>query len=87
MITAVKLLRNYGVTEASLVCTHGIFCGPAIQNLQATPEIKEIVTTNTVAIPPEKRMEGMHVLSVAPLFADAIRRIHSGETMQPLFDY
>lgn len=87
MITAIKLLRNYGVTEASLVCTHGIFCGPAIQNLKATPEIKEIITTNTLAIPPEKRIEGMRVLSVAPLFADAIRRIHGGETMQPLFDY
>ena len=87
MINAVKLLRNLGVTEATLVCTHGIFCGPAIANLQATPEIKEIVTTNTVPIPPEKRIPCMRVLSVAPLFADAIRRIHEGETMQPLFDY
>jgi ribose-phosphate pyrophosphokinase len=87
MITAITLLRQYGVTEATLVCTHGIFCGPAIQNLQAIPEIKEIVTTNTVAISPEKRIPCMHVLSVAPLFADAIRRIHGGESMQPLFDY
>lgn len=87
MINAIKLLRTYGVTEATLVCTHGIFCGPAIQNLQATPEIKEIITTNTVSIPPEKRIPCMRVLSVAPLFADAIRRIHEGETMQPLFDY
>jgi ribose-phosphate pyrophosphokinase len=87
MITAVKLLRKFGVTEATLVCTHGIFCGPAIENLQAMPEIKEIVTTNTVPIPPEKRIPCMRVLSVAALFADAIRRIHSGETMQPLFDY
>jgi ribose-phosphate pyrophosphokinase len=87
MIKAITLLRDYGVTEATLVCTHGILCGPAIQNLQATPEIKEVVTTNTVAIPQEKRIEGMRVLSVAALFADAIRRIHSGETMQPLFDY
>jgi len=87
MINAVKLLREYGVTEVTLVCTHGVFCGPAIQNLQATPEIKEIVTTNTVPIPSEKRIPIMHVLSVAPLFADAIRRIHGGESMQPLFDY
>jgi ribose-phosphate pyrophosphokinase len=87
MINAIKLLRKFGVTEATLVCTHGIFCGPAIQNLQATPEVKEIVTTNTVPIPPEKRIPCMRVLSVGALFADAIRRIHSGETMQPLFDY
>jgi ribose-phosphate pyrophosphokinase len=87
MITAIKLLRGYGVREVTVVSTHGIFCGPAIQNLQAIPEITEIVTTNTVPIPPEKRIDCMHILSVAPLFADAIRRIHSGETMQPLFDY
>jgi len=87
MIEAIGLLRGYGVTEATLVCTHGVFCGPAIENLRAVPEIKAIVTTNTIAIPPEKRIEGMEVLSVAPLFAEAIRRIHEGETMQPLFDY
>jgi len=87
MVEAIKLLRTYGVTEVTLVCTHGIFCGPAIENLRAIPEIKAIVTTNTVPIPPEKRIKGMEVLSVAPLFAEAIRRIHEGESMQPLFDY
>ncbi|MGC8787220.1 MAG: ribose-phosphate diphosphokinase [Anaerolineae bacterium] len=87
MIEAIALLRRHGVQEATLVCTHGIFCGPAIENLKAVPEIKSIVTTNTVPIPPEKRIPCMEVLSVAPLFAEAIRRIHEGETMQPLFDY
>lgn len=87
MIEAVKVLRNYDVNHVTLVCTHGIFCGPAVQNLAAVPEIKSIVTTNTVPIPQEKRIKNMQVLSVAPLFAEAIRRIHEGETMQPLFDY
>lgn len=87
MVQAVKQLRQHGVTECTLVCTHGIFCGPAIENLKALPEVKAIVTTNTVPIPPEKRLPNMQVLSVAPLFADAVRRIHEGETMQPLFDY
>ncbi len=87
MVEVVKLLRKHGVKEVTLVCTHGIFCGPAMENLGAIREIKSIVTTNTVPIPPEKRIKGMEVLSVAPLFAEAIRRIHEGETMQPLFDY
>jgi len=87
MIEAIKLLRQHGVTQATLVCTHGIFCGPAVQNLAAVPEIKAIVTTNTISIPPEKRIKDMQVLSVAPLFAEAIRRVHEGETMQPLFEY
>jgi len=87
MVKAIDLLRRHGVEQVTLVCTHGIFCGPAIQNLAAIPEVKSIVTTNTVPIPPEKRIKGMEVLSVAPLFSEAIRRIHEGETMQPLFDY
>ncbi len=87
MIEAIKALRPYGVNQATLVCTHGILCGPAVQDLAAVPEIKAIITTNTVPIPPEKRIRGMKVLSVAPLFAEAIRRIHEGESMQPLFQY
>jgi len=87
MIEAIKVLRKRGVTEVSVACTHGIFCGPAIQNLSAVPEIKAIVTTNTVPIPPEKRAIGIEVLSVAPLFAEAIRRIHEGQTMEPFFAY
>lgn len=87
MVQAIKQLRKHGVSECTLVCTHGIFCGPAIDNLKALPEVKAIITTNTVPIPPEKRIPTMQVLSVAPLFADAVRRIHEGETMQPLFDY
>jgi len=87
MIKAIEKLRDYGVTRATLVCTHGIFCGPAVKNLGTVPEIKTLITTNTVPIPPEKQIKGMEILSVAPLFAEAIRRIHEGETMKPLFDY
>jgi ribose-phosphate pyrophosphokinase len=87
MVEAVRLLRGLEVTHVTLVCTHGIFCGPAVENLAALPEIRSIVTTNTVPIPAHKRIKNMQVLSVAPLFAEAIRRIHEGETMQPLFEY
>jgi len=87
MMEAIKELRKHDVATATLACTHGLFCGPAVRNLGAVPEIKAIVTTNTVPIPQEKRIKGMEVLSVAPLFAEAIRRIHEGESMKPLFDY
>lgn len=87
VVEAVAKLRELDVTEISLCCTHGVFSGPAIQRLRETPEIQEIVTTNTVPIPREKRIKGMHVLSVAPVFAEAIRRIHSGESMASLFEY
>jgi len=87
MIEAIRALRPRGISDVTLVCTHGIFCGPAIRRLSGIPEITSIVTTNTVPIPQEKRIKSMQVLSVAPLFAEAIRRIHEGESMQPLFEY
>jgi ribose-phosphate pyrophosphokinase len=87
VMEAAARLREQDVTEISLCCTHGVFSGPATERLRSTPEIKEIVVTNTVPIPPEKRIEGMHILSVAPLFAEAIHRIHCGESMASLFEY
>jgi ribose-phosphate pyrophosphokinase len=87
MIEAIKELREHGVTRVTLVCTHGLFCGPAVKNLRAVPEIKAIVTTNTVPMPHQKQIKGLRVLSVAPLFAEAIRRIHEGQSMKPLFNY
>jgi ribose-phosphate pyrophosphokinase len=87
VVEAVARLREMEVTDISLCCTHGVFSGPAIRRLLDTDEIHEIVTTNTVPIPGEKRIKNMHVLSVAPLFAEAIRRIHTGQSMTTLFEY
>ena len=87
VVEAVARLREMNVTDISLCCAHGVFSGPSIQRLLNIDEIHEIVTTNTVPIPEEKRIKGMHVLSVAPLFAEAIRRIHAGLSMTTLFEY
>ncbi|HEU5374549.1 MAG TPA: ribose-phosphate pyrophosphokinase [Ktedonobacteraceae bacterium] len=78
-------LREHNVRRISLACTHGIFCGPAIERLRTQPDIAEIVTTNTVPIPPEKRLPNMTILSIAPLLAEAICRIHNGESVSSLF--
>ncbi len=87
MIEAVKALRPFGVTQATLVCTHGLFCDEALERLFALPEVDAIVTTDTVPIPQRQAMPKLHVLSIAPVFADAIRRIHAGESMQIHFEY
>jgi ribose-phosphate pyrophosphokinase len=78
-------LREYHIGHVSVVTTHGLFTGSAIERLRSQPEIEEIVTTNTVPIAPEKRLPNMHILSVAPLFAEAIQRIHNGESISSLF--
>jgi ribose-phosphate pyrophosphokinase len=79
-------LRERGVKNISVVCTHGLFTGPAIAHLGSQPDIVEIVTTDTVPVPPEKRLPNMKILSIAPLLAEAIRRIHVGESVSVLFD-
>lgn len=85
VVEVIARLREQDVRRISVVCTHGLFTGKAIERLAAQPEISEIVTTNTIPIPPEKRLPQMTILSVAPLFAETIRRIHQGESVSSLF--
>lgn len=85
VIEILARLREHKVGRISLACTHGLFSGSAIERLRAQPDISEIITTNTVPLPPEKRLPNMTVLSIAPLLAEAIRRIHNGESVSSLF--
>lgn len=85
IIEIIGRLREHNVGHISVACTHGLFTGNALERLNAQPDIVEIVTTNTVPIPPEKRPPNMTVLSVAPLIAETIRRIHNGESVSSLF--
>jgi ribose-phosphate pyrophosphokinase len=80
-----RLLRLRGVRRISVACTHGLFTGRAIERMAAIPEIAEIITTDTVPIPPEKQLQTMTILSIAPLMSEAIRRIHGGESVSALF--
>lgn len=86
IIEVLQRLRAEGVRRIVVACTHGLFTGSAIARLRAEPDIEEIVTTDTVPIPPGKRLPNMKVLSVAPLLAEAMRRIHVGEPVSELFD-
>lgn len=85
IIEILDRVRERRAGRISIACTHGLFTGPAIERLSAQPDIAEIVTTNTVPIPSEKRLPNMTILSIAPLLAEAIRRIHNGESVSSLF--
>jgi ribose-phosphate pyrophosphokinase len=87
IVGLVDILRQNDVSRMTLACTHGLFTGPAIERLAAIPELEEIVTTNTVPIPPEKRLPNMTVLSVASIFAEALRRNLLGRSVGSLFAY
>jgi ribose-phosphate pyrophosphokinase len=81
----IERLREQGVRSICIACTHGLFADGALERLAALPDVQEIVCTNTVPVP-EKREGKLSVLSVAPAFAEAIRRIHNGESLSALFD-
>lgn len=86
--TVVELLghlRELEVRSIRLACTHGLFVNGALQRLSEQEEVLEIVCTNTVPVPAEKRVPKLTVLSVAPALAEAIRRIHNGESVSALF--
>ncbi len=81
---AAQLVCEQGAREVYLSFTHAIFSDAAVDKLRGLP-IKEIVTTNTVPIPPEKRLPNLTVLSVAPLLAGVIRRVHEGRSVGEMF--
>jgi ribose-phosphate pyrophosphokinase len=77
-------LEELGCTGASVACTHGLFVGKAVERLRDHPMIREVITTDTVPAPSE--WPGLKVRSVAELFAEAISRVHAGESVSSLFD-
>ena len=85
IIELLRVLRKEGVRQISVACTHGLFTGPAIERLKQEPDIAEILTTNTVPLPPEKQLSNIVSRSVAPLFAEAVHRINCGESVSGLF--
>lgn len=80
-----RLLVEEGVEEILVMCTHGVFTRGGLEKLAAIPQIQEIVTTDTVNIPLDKRHPKLAVLSVAEIFADSIRHNFNRESIGDLF--
>jgi ribose-phosphate pyrophosphokinase len=85
VVGAARVAREHGVRELYACATHGVLCGPAIKNLREAP-IRQVVITDSIPLPPEKQLPNIKVLSVAPLLADAIKRIHYNESVSRLFE-
>jgi len=82
---AARVLVEKGAREVYACCTHPIFSGPAVERLAQSP-LKEVVVTDTVPVPPEKRIEKITVLTLAPLIGEAIHRIHTGLSVGAMFE-
>lgn len=85
---AVKLVKEKGANDVYLVTVHPVLSQPAVERLAALP-IKELITTNTIPIPPEKKAplkDVLTVLSIAPLLGEVISRAHAGRSVGEMFD-
>lgn len=82
-----RMLIDEGVEEILVICTHGVFTRGGLERLGEISQISEIITTDTVYIPPEQRHPKLKILSVAPIFADAIRHNLHRESLNELFVY
>jgi ribose-phosphate pyrophosphokinase len=85
VIELIARLHEQNVRSIRVACTHGLFAAGAVARIGALGGVVEIVCTDTAPIPPASRGEKLKVLSVAPALAEAIRRIHEGESVSALF--
>jgi len=82
---AANALVENGAAEVYACCTHPVLSGPAIERIQNS-KIKELVVTNTILLPEEKKISKIKELSVAPLIGEAIVRVHEQQSVSTLFD-
>lgn len=82
---AASVLKNFGAKKVYACATHGVLSGPAIERIEAS-ELEKFIISDTIPLPEEKKIDKIEVVSVAPLFAEAIRRIHENESVSKLFD-
>jgi ribose-phosphate pyrophosphokinase len=85
MAESIAALKKRGARNVYCCATHALLSGPAVERL-ARSEVTEVVVTNTIPIPEEKRFDRLTVLSVADLIARAIRYTHSNESVSSLFE-
>jgi len=82
---AVRVVREHGARDVYAAASHGVLSGPAIERLSASG-LKELILTDSIPLPPEKRLPFLTTLSIAPLLAGAIERIHEERSISELFD-
>ena len=86
LVKAAEVLKQRGAKKVYAYCTHPIFSGPAIQRISEGDALDEVVVTNTIPLSPAAQACGnIRQLSVAPLFAETMQRISSGDSVSSLF--
>ncbi len=85
-VNAAKAALEEGAKSVTVIATHGVLSGPAIERLEDS-SINKIIITDTIYIPNEKKIEKMKIVSVSEVFAEAVSRVHNGESVSALFEF
>ena len=81
---AVLILKKKGARDIYAAISHPVLSGAAIERIKSIP-LKQLIVSDTILIPPEKRLENIKILSIANLLGEAIKRIHQEESVSSLF--
>jgi ribose-phosphate pyrophosphokinase len=81
---AARLVKKMGATKIYLAATHAVLCGNAIEQLREAP-IEEVVVSDTIPLLPEHNLPNIRALTIAPILAEAIKRIHNNESISRMF--
>ena len=84
---AAELVKRAGASEIHVAATHGVFCGPALERLKESP-ITSVIVTDTIPLGAAAHISKIKQLTVAPLLAEAIKRVHHDHSISDIFaDY
>jgi ribose-phosphate pyrophosphokinase len=84
LLEATRVVLEHGAVAVEACAVHAVLSGRAVERIEASP-LRQLVVTDTIPLTPAKRIERIHVQSVARLFADAIQAIHDGSSVSRLF--
>lgn len=85
LVSGVQALTERGAREIYACASHGVLSGPAIERLQNSP-LEKLIITDSIPLASEKHIAKIEVLSVAPMLAEAIRRVHSDQSLSTIFE-
>ena len=85
MAEAIKVLKKMGAKRVLAAATHPLLSGEAVNRL-VEADVDEVVVTNTVEIPAERKFDGLRVMSVASILAEAIKCVHDNTSVSKLFE-
>ncbi len=85
IVSAAEMVAERGASEIYAYATHAVLSGDAVDRLEASP-IKEVVVTDSIPLPPQKQKSKIRVLSLAPVLAEAIQRVHGNVSVSTIFD-